>query len=232
MTPLGRVQAVEPQVRLTQRAYDEIRRAILAGALPQGSLTSVRALSEELRISRTPVREALVELANDRLVAFEKNRGVRIIATQRHDIEEIFAVRMLLEVPSIRTAVALMEPVDIDELKRHLDEMQAHLDNEEEFMRHDWRFHRKLLEVTRNGRILSVVESVRNQTRARGISTVGRSRPLESILKEHRSIYRAVRKRDSEGAAAALTEHLKNTRELLLAQEDLAGTGPDNQEES
>jgi DNA-binding GntR family transcriptional regulator len=232
MTPLGRVQAVEPQVRLTQRAYDEIRRAILAGALPQGSLTSVRALSEELRISRTPVREALVELANDRLVAFEKNRGVRIIATQRHDIEEIFAVRMLLEVPSIRTAVALMEPVDIDELKRHLDEMQAHLDNEEEFMRHDWRFHRKLLEVTRNGRILSVVESVRNQTRARGISTVGRSRPLESILKEHRSIYSAVRKRDSEGAAAALTEHLKNTRELLLAQEDLAGTGPDNQEES
>lgn len=232
MMPLGRVQAVEPEVRLTQRAYDEIRRAILAGALPQGSLTSVRALSEALRISRTPVREALVELANDRLVAFEKNRGVRIIVTQRHDIEEIFAVRMLLEVPSIRTAVERMQPVDIDELKQHLIEMEAHLDDEEEFMRHDWRFHRKLLEITRNGRILSIVESVRNQTRARGISTVGRSRPLQSILKEHQAIYAAVRKRDTEGAAAALTEHLKNTQDLLLAQEDLAGTAPANQEES
>jgi DNA-binding GntR family transcriptional regulator len=232
MMRLSQVQAVAPEVGLTQRAYDEIGRAILTGVLPQGSLTSVRALSQALQISRTPVREALVALADDRLVAFEKNRGVRIIVTQRHDIEEIFAVRMLLEVPSIRTAVERMQPLDIDELRQHLVEMEANLEDEDEFMCHDWRFHRKLLEMAGNGRILSIVESVRNQTRARGISTVGRSRPLESILNEHRAIYSAVGKRDTEGAVKALTEHLNITQELLLAQEDLAGSAPENQEES
>jgi len=75
MNGLDRIQAIAPETGLARSAYEEIRRSILSGDLQGGSLTSVRALSEALGMSRTPVREALVELANDRLVAFERNRA-------------------------------------------------------------------------------------------------------------------------------------------------------------
>ncbi len=219
MNDLASVNPVEPDERLTQRAYVEIRGAILAGRLRPGSMTSVRTLSEALGISRTPVREALVELANDKLVAFERNRGVRILETQVHDVEEIFELRLLIEVPTIATAIARSGPDLIEELRAHLDEMRAHLDDETEFMHHDWLFHRSLLEATGNERLVSFVESLRNQTRMRGLSTVGRSRPLEAIVVEHEAICRAVEAADADAAVAAMTQHLTNTRNLLLAQE-------------
>lgn len=231
MTDLAQVQAVLPEVGLARSAYDEIRKAILSGALPQGSLTSVRALSEALRISRTPVREALVELANDGLVVFERNRGVRIRVTRGHDIVEIFEIRLLLEVPALQRTVGKITKTDVGDLEDALSSMKAHLDDETEFMRYDWQFHRKLLQLTRNERLVAIVEGVRNQTRARGISTVGRSRPLEAIVREHQAIFDAVKRRDSDAAAAAMTDHLNTTRALLLAQEDGAD-GKHSQEET
>jgi DNA-binding GntR family transcriptional regulator len=99
---LGLMRVVEVEEGLTQRAFREIRAAILDGRLSPGERTSVRALSDALGISRTPVREALVELANGRMVEFERNRGVRILVAQSSDVQEIFQLRLLLEVPAKR----------------------------------------------------------------------------------------------------------------------------------
>ena len=134
------------------------------------------------------------------------------------------------EVPASVRAVRHMTDSDIAELKAILADMKAHLEDETEFMRHDWLFHRKLLELNGNERLLETVEAVRNQTRSRGLSTVGRSRPLEAVLREHQAIFDAVKRRDSDDVARAMTEHLTTTRALLLAQEDLAQTTSDNEE--
>lgn len=219
MSDLAPVRALKPEDGLTQRAYHEIRAAILDKRLAPGSLTSVRALSEALGISRTPVREALVELANDRLVSFERNRGVRITETQRHDIEEIFELRLLIEVPAVRSAMARAGADLIPELRATLQEMRVSLGDEATFMHHDWLFHRALLAATGNERLVAFVESLRHQTRMRGISTVGRSRPLEAIVAEHERILAAVEAGDADAAVAAMSGHLTETRDLLLAQE-------------
>ncbi|MBS1888725.1 MAG: GntR family transcriptional regulator [Actinobacteria bacterium] len=219
MNEVASVNPVKPDEPLTQRAYVEIRSAILEGRLAAGSMTSVRTLSEALGISRTPVREALVELANDQLVAFERNRGVRILETQAHDVEEIFELRLLIEVPSVASAIARSGPDLVAELRASLEEMRAHLDDEPSFMHHDWLFHRALLAATGNERLVSFVESLRNQTRMRGLSTAGRSRPLAAIVEEHVVILRAVEAADADAAVAAMSQHLTNTRDLLLAQE-------------
>jgi DNA-binding GntR family transcriptional regulator len=216
MAPL---RAIKPEEGLTQRAYHEIRQAILENRLEPGSLTSVRALSDALGISRTPVREALVELANDRLVTFERNRGVRITETKRHDIEEIFELRLLIEVPAVQAAMSRADGDLAPALRASLGEMRARLDDEHTFMHHDWLFHRVLLAATRNERLVAVVEGLRNQTRMRGISTVGRSRPLQAIVDEHEAICAAVEARDAAAAGEAMASHLAITRDLLLAQE-------------
>lgn len=217
---------------LTQRAYREIRKAILSGRLEPGSLTSVRELSDALGISRTPVREALVELANERLVEFERNRGVHICVTQRHDIEEIFELRLLLEVPSVTAAVARLTPQELDELRDCLRVMRANLTDEAAFMDADWRFHRILLGVSHNERLVAFVEGLRNQTRMRGISTAGRSRSLAAIVAQHEEIFEAVAGGDPRAASAAMANHLQTTRDLLLAQEDSDADTPTIEEES
>lgn len=231
MSDLGEVKPVALEEGLTQRAYREIRRAILSGGLEAGSRTSVRALSEALGISRTPVREALVDLANDRLIVFERNRGVQICVTQRHDIEEIFELRLLLEVPSVRRAVSTFGAAGLAELRDCLARMRENLDDEALFMDGDWLFHRALLGATENERLVAFVESLRNQTRMRGISTVGRSRSLQAIVEQHEAIYAAAERGDADSAAAAMAEHLQTTRDLLLAQEGSATAATDSQED-
>jgi DNA-binding GntR family transcriptional regulator len=211
---------ISPQEGLSSQALEEIRRAIIEGRLPAGSLTSVRALSDALSMSRTPVREALVDLANAGMVTFERNRGVRINDTEGHDIKEIFEIRLMLEVPAMRRAVPRFTPADVRRLGAELQAMTEHLDDEPSFMRHDRAFHRVPLEVANNGRLVSIVESLRDQTRVRGISTVGRSRTLRAIVAEHKEIHRVVRSGDPDAAADAMERHLLSTYDHLCSQMD------------
>lgn len=209
---------ISPQEGLSAQALDEIRRAIIEGRLTPGSLTSVRALSEALGMSRTPVREALVDLAKAGMVTFERNRGVRINDNKAHDIKEIFEIRMMLEVPAMRRAVPQFTSDDIQRLEAEVHAMTRHLDDETRFMRHDRAFHRIPLEVLDNGRLVTIVDSLRDQTRVRGISTVGRSRGLQAIANEHKTIQRAVKRGDSQAAADAMEQHILRTYNLLCGQ--------------
>jgi DNA-binding GntR family transcriptional regulator len=212
------IARVKPKVGLTEQALEEVRRAIIEGRLPAGSLTSVRALSEALGISRTPVREALVDLAKTGMVSFERNRGVRIIDSQGHDIQEIFQLRRMLEIPAMLQAVPLFGVKETRALARALAAMRAHLHDEPEFMRHDRAFHRLPLEVLGNGRMIAILESLRDQTRVRNLSTVGRSRDLRAIVAEHKAIYEAVRRGHPHEAAQEMERHLLITEELLNGQ--------------
>jgi DNA-binding GntR family transcriptional regulator len=213
------VRKVVAHVGLQAQARAEIKGAITEGRLEAGSLTSVRALSELLGISRTPVREAFVDLANDGLVQFERNRGVRIQATQVHDIDEIFDLRLMLEVPAVRRAVPFCTRVEIAALERELTAMAANVDDEHVFMTHDRAFHDVLLQTLGNTRLVQVVDGLRDQTRVRGFSTVGRSRPLKEIVTEHRRIFRFVKSGDARGASEAMARHIERTYQLLRSQE-------------
>jgi DNA-binding GntR family transcriptional regulator len=67
------------------------------GRLEAGERYSVAQLAERFGVSRTPVREALLVLERQGVVRFERNRGVRVLETTAHDLEEVFALRLLLE---------------------------------------------------------------------------------------------------------------------------------------
>jgi DNA-binding GntR family transcriptional regulator len=212
------IARVSPKAGLTEQALEEVRRAIIEGRLPAGSLTSVRALSDALGISRTPVREALVDLAKTGMVSFERNRGVRINDSQGHDIQEIFQLRRMLEIPAMLEAVPHFTAKETRSLARELAAMRAHLDDETQFMRHDRAFHLVPMEVLGNGRMIAIFDSLRDQTRVRNLSTVGRSRGLRAIVAEHKAIYDAVRRGHPREAAQAMERHLLITEELLSTQ--------------
>lgn len=206
---------------LAVQAAGAIREAIVDGRLVGGERYSVARLAERFGISRTPVREALLVLERQGMVRFERNKGVRVLPTTAHDLEEIFVLRLLLEVPATRRAATLIDGDGLAALEHELAAMErlAGERDESAFMAHDRAFHEIVLRVAGNQRLVDVVRGLRELVRYRGASTVGRSRDLHVVLQAHVVIYEALRVGDAEGAAAAMRRHVLDTGRLLLAQE-------------
>jgi DNA-binding GntR family transcriptional regulator len=205
----------------TQEVLDVLRASIIAGELVSGSLHSVTELAETLAVSRTPVREALIDLATRGMVRFERNRGVRILGTSIHDLEEIFEIRLMLEVPAARRAAARMSPAEVRGLRGRLAAMEraAEAGDVARLWVHDREFHVALLVASGNRRLAEYVDTLRDMVLVRGVTTAGRARSLEAIVAEHRAILERVEAGDPEGTAAAVTAHIEQTARLLIAQE-------------
>ncbi len=215
---LGEIK-VEPN--LTDRVRDSIREAIIDGQLAPGSLHSVQSLADVFKVSRTPVREALIDLAGADMVEFEKNRGVRILQTSVHDLEEILVLRILLEVPATFRAATLIDDARLAELKAELKTMAraAKAKDEATMMHHDRRFHELINGASGNSRLTEYVDSLRDLILTRGVSTVDNTRSLKEIVSEHQAILGGLEKGDAEVASRAMKVHLVNTSSLLLEQE-------------
>jgi DNA-binding GntR family transcriptional regulator len=218
------------QVRQTDtvnaQVLDALRAAVITGELQPGTLHSVQTLATQLGVSRTPVREALIKLAQQGMVRFERNRGVRVLQTTLHDLEEVFALRLLLEVPATRRACRQIDEAGRRELRKLYQAMEkaARAEDEYRMWEHDRRFHLVLLQASGNLRLAEYVDGLRDMVLRRGVSTAGLSRSLDDIVAEHREVLDRIESGDADGAAGAMRAHLLHTAELLIAQE--AGAPP------
>jgi DNA-binding GntR family transcriptional regulator len=203
---------------LAVQVTEAVREAIRSGELRAGELYSVYQLAERLNVSRTPVREALLGLAETGLVRFERNRGFRVVRRDPKDIAEVFHLRLLLEVPAAR--LAAMNAAPLDGLRAELAAMRTAAEQHDEprFMSHDRAFHELLLLAGGNAKLAGIVRGLRDATIALGASTADRSRSLSDIADEHEPILAALAAGDADGAAAAVRAHVAHTGELLLAQ--------------
>src|SRR3990170_2420521 len=178
----------------TQEVLDVLRASIVGGGLVSGGLYSVTDLAVMLEVSRTPVREALIELATRGMVRFERNRGVRILGTSIQDLQEIFEIRLMLEVPAARRAAARMPPTEIRGLRGRLHSMEraAETGDVDRLWVHDRQFHRALMIASGNRRLAEYVDTLRDMVLVRGVTTAGRARSLDEIVTEHRAILERV----------------------------------------
>jgi DNA-binding GntR family transcriptional regulator len=217
----GSLKAIKADRSLANRVRESIRQAIIDGQLPVGSLHSVQSLADVFKVSRTPVREALIDLAAIGMVEFERNRGVRIHQTSAHGLEEIMVIRILLEVPAAYRAAGRISEDQLKELRVEHVAMTAAADagDESVAMHHDRRFHELINLASGNKRLTSYVDSLRDLVVTSGVSTAGRSRSLSSIVDEHSGILEAMVRRDSQEAATGMKQHLVRTATLLLQQE-------------
>src|SRR4051794_31361244 len=96
-TALVARQGADPQDSLRDMVLRRVRADIVSGHAAPGTMYSVPTLAEELGVSTTPVREALLELSHSRLITPVRNRGFRVEATTLEDLRNGFALRELLE---------------------------------------------------------------------------------------------------------------------------------------
>ncbi len=104
--------------------FAALRQRILTGELAPGTRHSVYRLADELGVSRTPVREAVLRLADLGLVTIERNRGITIRGVRAEDVRDVFELRLLLEVPAAAGAASQVDDALAERLSDALDAMR------------------------------------------------------------------------------------------------------------
>ena len=216
------VELLRPVTNLAEQAFEEIRRAILAGDLEPGRIYTASELGERIGVSRTPVREALLELSRGGLVEIVKNRGMRVIQTSLEDLLQGFEVRLMLEVPLVRRATELQTETSRAEVIAAFERFAMAADNgaADGVLRADRDFHGTLLSGSGNAKAVALLQDQRNLVLAGGTATVPLSRSAHECFEDHRAIYDAYLARDAVGAGSAMAQHISNTARMLISQEE------------
>ncbi len=224
----GRPARLE-NLTLWQRVYDHLREEILSDRLPPGTELQEVALSEELGVSRGPIREAIGRLAAEGLVTVRPRRGAVVRSLSKEEFLELYQVREALEAMAVRLAVPRLGAADFAELVELVETMDAHAARGEvaEFFEANVAFHTRLCRASGNARLQELYGQLLGQMgryRLRSLTLRGN---LERSVGEHRAILRAARRQDAERAARLMSEHIQVPQRRLesLSEEELAAPG-------
>jgi GntR family transcriptional regulator, rspAB operon transcriptional repressor len=198
-------------VRLADSVYMTLLEAILSGRLTPGMVVSELALSRELKVSRTPVHDALRQLGKDGLVQQETRRRAMIVAVSREDVQDIFEMRRLLETEAARRAATRMDRQTLAQLRAMADELaQGKRDRAwmQRWADFDEQCHATIARASGSARLASDI--ARYRLLHRGLNQIATTvEVLEQAFEEHLRILEALDRRDSKAAAHAMEEHIR-----------------------
>lgn len=206
-------RTLERDDSLRDKALRIVRQAIVSGEIKSGEVCSATALARQLGVSVSPVREAMLTLVNAGIMEPVRNIGFRVAELTPADLDEVFELRLMLEVPAVRAladADLTAERDRLDQLVRAT-EVSAEDRDVNTFLAADREFHLALLELHGNRRLLDWVAILRDQTRLYGLRESD-AHTLSEAAGEHRSILNAVLDGDGEAADRLLSAHLAHTR--------------------
>jgi GntR family transcriptional regulator, rspAB operon transcriptional repressor len=202
---------------LKEKAYDKLKELIITGALEPGELQNEMRLAEALGVSRTPVREALLELSREGMVAFVPGKGVEVCKLTTEQVREVFEIRRIIEGHIIKEITTRLTDVDMQEIDRNISDQEKMLRNAERpaFIEYDKQFHLFLASKIGNRQIESILDNMRDQMHLMGIRAVEDDTRMKQVIDEHRAIFSALKEGDPQKAFNALMNHLKNTEKTI-----------------
>lgn len=196
-------------------AYNSLRDAILTWKLSPGSPIVEQEISDQLGISRTPVREALKLLEAEGLVKVVPQRGTFVSDLSTQDVEEIFALRESLEVMALKVAIGTIPSDQLTKLESFLSSLTPD-SPPEQFFESDRMLHEIIVNHGGNERLAHILNSLNVQVeRVRRISAARPNR-LDLSMREHLGILRAIRARDCNAAESELRQHIRNVKQSAL----------------
>jgi DNA-binding GntR family transcriptional regulator len=202
---------------LSQRVADELRRSILSNRRRPGDRLIEDRLSEELGVSRIPIREALRVLAGEGLVEVQPRRGASVADVSHEVARDLVEVRATLEGLNARLAARHHDPAIIEELKRVLKDgnRAARSKSVEDLVRLNGEFHDKLAEAGRNSILFDIMRTLRERTNLVFAANSGRRAGQD--WDEHSKILAAVIDGDEDLAAMLATRHVHRAAEAAFS---------------
>ena len=190
-----------------------LRERIINGDYSIGEKLVENKIAEELKVSRTPVREAFKHLTKENLIEYVPNKGCFAKGFEQSDLFDIYAVRNAVEQLAVEWAIKNKTEEDMDRLREQLEVMSLYTSNGmvEKLALADEEFNRIIYQMTRSRFIMQALMSYQEYIDLARKGILARRENLEKILEEHRKIYEGIEAGDVAAAKKAVERHLKNS---------------------
>ncbi|MET9310357.1 GntR family transcriptional regulator [Kribbella sp. NPDC003505] len=214
--PLPSVRRLAQRENLRDSVANALRAAVISGELKPGEVYSAPTLGARFGVSATPVREAMLDLVREGLVISLRNKGFRVTEVSDEDLDNVAAVRQLIEPPTIRDVVPAIPAKDYPRLRRLADDIVAAAEAGDliAYIEADRVFHVTLLAYSGNQKLVDVVSDLRSQTRLLGLTPLVESGRLVPSATEHHDLLDLVEAGDAEGAEQLMRRHIGHVRGL------------------
>lgn len=195
----------------------QLRDRIFAGELLPGSFLDEGALAGQMRISRTPVREALKVLTAEGLLRHEPRRGCFVSQVTEQDLDDIFPVLALLEGRCAFEAAQRATHADLQALEVLHDKLNRHARARRitDYYAANFAIHEAIITLAGNRWLAQVIGDLRKIMKLARLQQLHAPGRLQESLAEHMAVFAALKARDAEGADAAMRTHLTRQREAL-----------------
>jgi DNA-binding GntR family transcriptional regulator len=202
-----------------EKAYAYLKDTVLSDPGMQGAFLSEQDLADRIGVSRTPIREALLQLAAEDLVELVPKRGARVAPLTGREIRELMELRGIVERYAAEQLVAAGR-APVAELRSLLERQRGltGADQAREFIAVDHGFHSALVSAVGNTLLDRHYDGLRSrQVRAGVVALFNQQGRQEAVLQEHEAILDALTTGDAQAACAAIDHHLESTLKVLLA---------------
>lgn len=215
---MGKLGVVKKNKSLSDKAYDIIKEAIISNKLKPGEILAEEKLAEELQISRTPIKAALLKLVCEEIAEINQSKNVVVSDINQKEIEDITLVRESLESLAVLLLKDNITKSKIQEIKSKYVQQLHMVEDErnEDFIELDYEFHTKISEFTNNSFLSDMIKKA-NLITKRFLILSGTVNEHASVAnKEHEEIVSYIENEQFELASEAMKKHLQNVNKRML----------------
>ena len=206
------------QKPLRELVYLELKHKILTGEITARTRLMEIDLAEKMNVSRTPIREAIRELANDGLVTIEPRRGAYVSDISIKNMIDVFEVREDLEGLASYLAAKRIneeEKLALGKLTR-LNELAVEKKNTAEMVEYDEKFHNFIVKCSRNDTLIEMVNHIQELSLRFRYLYYGDYSLFEKMPKEHKEIMESIVNGDAERARRVADAHVKELKAFIV----------------
>ncbi|MEO0344496.1 MAG: GntR family transcriptional regulator [Pseudomonadota bacterium] len=194
-----------------EAAYSALLKAISDGTLKPGDRIREIEIAKLLRLSRTPIREALRRLESDGIVEHRPRIGAVVRKLSHSEIVELYEMRLVLERTAAAMAAKHASDAEIDTLDDLNKDIAANRNNPVAAAAINQEFHQALYRACRNRFLLDAAKVLTNSLVLLGITTFTDEARIDIVVAQHLDVIEALRDRDAERAAKAAETHLQTS---------------------
>jgi DNA-binding GntR family transcriptional regulator len=208
---------------LKDLAYQEIKELLVSGQLKPDRLYSAQHFAQLLGVSRTPVREALLRLANEGFLVCREVKGFQIKEFSHKEVQDVLETRAVIETHVVERLAGCLDAADLAHLEECYQQMITYAADGDEtrFLDADQEFHMSLIRRCGNHLLLAIMENIRSQIALFGFKILGHSRNFADIIQEHSGILETLRGTNKQKAVQAMRRHLDATEDRLRRKENI-----------
>jgi len=203
---------------LSKKVYHILKKEIIKGSFKPGDKVLEGKIAEQMGISRTPVREAIRELATEGFVILSPNQGVVVRSVSAENIREVLQIHSALEGLAARLSCEVINEEGLKELENYANKMEELVNKKDSssYSEIDLKFHELIVNNCGNKRLIQMRKNISDQAQRYRIGSLSIPRRLKESLKEHQKILKAFKTKDPKKADSTSQKHIQNALKNIL----------------